>query len=102
MTPEQLEKNVHLAVKHLRSFCPEKTGNLKNNAIKFERINKSEYRIYIDESVAPYMPFTNEPWTSDYWNGKKNPNEKWFDRATEYIVEYLASINRGKAKKVGD
>ena len=102
MTPEQFEKDVHSAVKHLRSFCPEDTGNLKYDAIKYERVSKSEYKIYVDEKVAPYMPFTNEPWISPKWNGKKNPNEKWFDKAAEYIVEYLASINRGKAKKAGD
>ena len=102
MTAEQFEQDVLMAVTHLRNFCPEDTGNLKYNAIKYERVSKSEYKIYVDEKVAPYMPFTKEPWISPKWNGKKNPNEKWFDNASDYIARYFANIYSGNLKKVNN
>lgn len=67
-----------------QTFVPYDTGNLKFNAIKGIWISETTYRIYIDESVAPYMKFTQEAW------GKgKNPNEGWFDKAVEFIALYI-------------
>ena len=41
------------------------------------------------------MPYTNEPWVSPKWHGKKNPNEAWFQDAVEYIAEYIADQTNG-------
>ena len=32
------------------------------------------------------MPYTNEPWVADRWNGKKNKNEGWFEKGFEEAV----------------
>lgn len=75
----------------LQLLAPKDTGNLAINAIKlvFEGDNRAV--IYVDLSIAPYMPYTNEPWTAARWNGKPNPNEGWFDNA---IPQILAQLNR--------
>lgn len=65
------------------------TGNLKYNGIRIEKINNG-YKIYIDENIAPYMPFTNEEWVSPKWKGAKNPNEKWFDKVALSMVQVIA------------
>lgn len=42
------------------------------------------------KGIAPYMPYTNEPWISPRWNGKQNPNEGWWNDAIEFIIQYMA------------
>ena len=75
----------------LRNAAPYKTGNLRYNAIKIELIG-NVCRLYVDEEIAPYMKYTNEPWT----NGKKNPNEGWFDKAAEKIMRHIADKMGGE------
>ncbi len=84
------------AVNALRgqTFVPYDTGNLKFNSIKGIWINDSTFRIYIDESVAPYMKFTQEPWRRG-----KNPNEGWFDEAVRFIANYLTQRLGGMTKE---
>lgn len=65
------------------------TGNLKFNAIKYRWKNATTFEIYVDEDVAPYMPYTNEKWISPRWNGTPNPNEKWWENACKEIIEYI-------------
>lgn len=90
------------AVKILRDDAPKDTGNLAYNAIKYKWVNDSEFVVYVDvgdvanikvnkyiRGLAPYMPFTNEPWLSSRWNGKKNPNENWWNDAISYIIRYI-------------
>lgn len=79
--------------------APKDTWNLAVNALKLEQ-TATGYVIYIDEAIAPYMVYTEEPWTSPYWKGKKNPNEGWFKRAAEEIVSYLAQVLGGKVEVV--
>lgn len=101
MTERQFRQVCARAVRQLRRLAPKDTGNLANNAIKYEFIGNT-CKIYVDEAIAPYMPFTNEPWISPKWNGKKNPNEKWFDDAVAYIVDYITretNAQRSKVKK---
>lgn len=76
--------------RQLQSFSPIRTGNLRYNSIRLERTGEDEIRIYVDEKIAPYMPYTNEPWLSPRWNGKKNPNEAWFDNAAFKIALWIA------------
>lgn len=77
-------------------FVPYDTGNLKYNAIKGIWISENQYRIYIDESVAPYVFFTNEPWIN---RKGKNPNENWIEKAVDYIATYIAERTGGQIKR---
>ena len=86
------------AVKQLRGLAPYDTGNLAKNAIKIEFPSANECHIYVDESIAPYMPFTTRPWVSPKWRGKKNPNEGWWQAAGELIAEYIAELVGGEIK----
>lgn len=70
------------------------TGNLKYNATKMEYQGKTT-RFYIDETVAPYAPYTNEPWKSPHWHGAKNPNEGWFEEFAIRFIQELAKQLHG-------
>ena len=74
----------------LRKSAPYDTGNLSIDAVSMMFEDKNTCRIYIDEKIAPYMPYTNEPWVSQYWNGKQNPNLYWFDKCAGGAMMYLA------------
>lgn len=89
MTNHKFTSICMACVEKLRSLSPIDTGNLKYNAIRYEFVDKDTCKIYVDESIAPYMVYTNEPWISPKWNGKKNPNEKWFDKAVNSLVETI-------------
>lgn len=109
MTRQGFEKIFLQAVKELRKRAPKDTGNLAYNAIKYRWIDDRHFEIYVDtgdmgidtrvSGVAPYMPFTNEPWISPRWNGKKNPNEGWWEEAVEYILNFVAEKIKGKVDK---
>lgn len=71
------------------NWCKKSTGNLAFNAAKIETYGDSA-TIYVDEEVAPYMPYTTEKWISPKWKGHKNPNEGWFDRSSFVVAEALA------------
>lgn len=85
MTAEDFRRLCGDKVKWLRSFAPKDTGNLSMNAIRVEYPSPDVCEIYVDESIAPYMPFTELPWISPKWNGKSNPNEGWFENAAGLI-----------------
>lgn len=96
-------KQNNLAIQVLqmvKSLAPVKTGNLKFNSIRLhsrgisanekgELINRFE--ITIGGHIAPYAVYTNEPWISDKWHGKKNPNEGWIDNAVELCARFTAN-----------
>lgn len=75
------------------------TGNLAYNSITKKFTPSGNCVIFVDESIAPYMPYTNEPWLSARWKGHKNPNEGWFDRAALKIAENIAKSLEGEVKK---
>ena len=77
------------------------TGNLAFNAFTYD-IDNDELRIYVDKRIAPYMPYTNEPWISPYWNGKKNPNQGWWQRFVEEFVKRFTSKLRGTIENDND
>lgn len=81
-----------------RPMIPLDTGNMQNNATKLEQIGPNTYRIRVDSGIAPYAVYTNEPWNSPKWNGKKNPNEKWFETAAERFANELAMALNGQIK----
>lgn len=73
------------------------TGNLAFNALRYE-IRDGAVEVYVDERIAPYMPYTNEPWISPYWNGKKNPNEGWWNRFANEVILRVAIKLKGDIK----
>lgn len=97
MTYAFFEKFVNEFVKELRKEAPYDKGNLSKNAIKFT-FKGNEAEIYVDLDVAFYMIYTNEPWISPRWNGKKNPNEAWWNKKVVYILEKLAKKHRGRVE----
>lgn len=90
-----LEMAVYAAWWQVVVAAPIDTGNLAYNSIKLERTTTG-YVIYVDSAIAPYMVYTEEPWISPYWRGKKNPNEGWFKRVAEDIAEYIRQIFNGE------
>lgn len=83
------------ALHYLKSLVPKDTGNMRYNATKVENLGGGKWRLYVDETIAPYVPYTNEPWISPKWKGKKNPNEGWFERATHLVANYISARVRG-------
>lgn len=98
MTRTEWERVFKRAVTNLRkeAFVPYDTGNLKFNAIKGIWVDENTFRIYIDESVAPYVFFTNEPWIN---RKGKNPNENWIDKMVDFLVKDIAIQLKGEIKK---
>ena len=104
MTSIEFSEYVNRFAELLRNIAPRDTGNLAFNAIKIEWHGEDEAEIYVDgdgdDGIAPYMPFTNEPWVAERWNGKENPNEGWWQKAIEQIIQQLnaefGGINENK------
>ena len=82
-----------------RKQAPEDTGNLSENALKLVWIDQNTARIYIDEEIAPYMPYTNEPWVSSWWRGKQNPNLYWFDKMAQIAKMMIESATGVEASR---
>ena len=82
-------------------ITPASTGNMRFNATRVEAVDENTVKIYVDAGIAPYVVYTNEPWIALYWNGRKNPNEGWFERATQATAEYIAQKLGGKLT-IGD
>lgn len=95
MNKSEFIRRCNTLFRDLSPRSPIDTGNLRYNSMKIAFSNNgNECRIFVDEDIAPYMPYTNEPWISPKWHGKKNPNEKWFDNAAVAVIErFLAKIN---------
>ena len=77
------------AVEIVKEYSPIKTGNLRHNAITYSFVDSDTFIIEVNTSIAPYMPYTNEPWVARRWNGKKNPNEGWWEDACESIKLFI-------------
>lgn len=95
----KFEQAVFNAFWKVFNAAPKDTWNLAINALKLEG-TETGYVIYIDSAVAPYMVYTEEPWISPYWRGKKNPNEGWFARVADEVANYLAERLKGKIEVV--
>lgn len=96
MTDADFKAACELVFETIRQMAPYDTGNLARNAIKLEFVSGKVARIYVSETIAPYMPYTNEPWISPHWNGKKNPNEGWFDASADLIAQSISDLLGGK------
>lgn len=103
MSGEEFTRICYDAVEELKKRTPIDTGNMRNNAVTIEFFDGGKTcKIYVDEQIAPYVFYTNEKWISPKWNGKENPNEKWFDKASEYIVDFLTQRLSGTTEKKDD
>lgn len=94
----------------LQARAPYDTGNLAMNSI---RIDRNRGRVLIGGEIAPYAPYTNEPWeakdikrtvkkgeettTITYKRSAKNPNEGWINRAIEEALPIIQRVLSGKA-----
>lgn len=76
----------------LQARAPFDTGNLFRNGIRIV-----ENKVIIGGELAPYAVYTNEPWTSEKWDGKKNPNEGWVQRAIREALPLVQRVLEGKA-----
>lgn len=99
MTTAQIERALYLQVAWLKSVAPYDKGNLSDSAINLERTGIREWRVYVDQKVAPYMPYTNEPWLSTKWKGHQNPNEQWWNKAIQEFMRRLARSLGGELKR---
>ena len=95
MTRQEFATLCMKAVRIVRERCPRDTGNLRSNGVNYAW-DGDDFIIYVDEEKAPYMPYTNEPWISPKWNGKKNPNEAWWKDATELVKEFIMQELNGE------
>lgn len=69
-----------------QTCTPIDTGNLRYNAVQSRFSGQKSCEIYVNTDIAPYMPYTNEQWTSPKWHGKTNPNQGWFKKAIETAI----------------
>ena len=113
MTEEVFKELCEKITEEMRRLAPKDTGNLAYNAIQMKMNSANECEIsvsgnsikslndgsYIKFGIAPYMPFTNEKWISPKWNGRKNPNEGWFEKAVQNACEMIAKKYEGVVKK---
>ena len=83
-------------LKRLKEFAPKDTGNLAFNSLVKANKNGNTVEIYVNTEIAPYMPYTNEPWISPKWNGKNNPNEVWWNDAIVLILHEVAQVFKGE------
>lgn len=99
MTDGQFYSMCYFAYMQMKDQAPFDTGNLYNS-IKFTMYKSGKTaKIYVS-AQAPYMPYTNEPWVSSYWKGKKNPNLYWWDNAITGVFMYLARTFGGDIERV--
>jgi hypothetical protein len=99
MTDTEFQTFLNRFVKNFKPLTPIDTGNLRNNSVKLIFTSPTRAAVYVDTKVAPYMPFTDLPWISSRWGGKKNPNEGWFERAVEQALNKTAKSMKGRIKK---
>lgn len=92
MTDSEFEEYVYTFCDLFRLTAPVDTGNLAFNSIKAKFSSPTRAVVYVDIKVAPYMPYTNEPWISPRRKGKKNPNEKWFERGIEQALNMANKV----------
>ena len=110
MTSSEFIKLCQECEEMLRAAAPYDTGNLRYHAIKIEFPDANTCRLYVDEKIAPYMKYTNEPWDQklismgNFRKGEtvtrlrtwRNPNQGWWERAVQQIAEHVAQRVKGE------
>ncbi len=94
MTRVQFARFIESIVRELRKVAPRDTGNLADNAIVYW-YEGDKAIIEVKTNIAPYMPYTNEPWVSPRWNGKKNPNEAWWQTRVPIVLNKVVKRYNG-------
>lgn len=98
MTRQDIINMAISVVEAMRSeYVPIHTGNLAYNALVYD-VQGDQFIIRVDPAIAPYVPYTNEPWLSDKWHGKQNPNEGWWQRFAEEFAKMLATKLKGELR----
>ena len=98
MTKQEVVDIAICIVNEMRAeYVPRETGNMAFNALSYN-VEKDILDITINPNIAPYVPYTNEPWLSDKWHGKKNPNEGWWQRFVEEFTNRLTIRLKGERK----
>ena len=69
---------------------PIKTGNLRYNATKYERLNHNRATIRIDLAVAPYARYIDQP-------GYRTHG--WFDKFRNTYIQELQKATGARRKK---
>lgn len=96
MTRQDIINTAISVVEDMRAdYVPRRTGNLAYNALVYD-VQGDQFIVRVDPAIAPYMPYTNEPWLSPKWHGKQNPNEGWWQRFVEEFTRRLALKLRGE------
>lgn len=78
------------------------TGNMAYNALqsRFKTLKTGfKAEIYINDKIAPYVYYTNEPWKSPKWKGHKNPNQGWVENGVNQIVNFIVKEVNGQKGK---
>lgn len=98
MTTEEIARLANRAYWIVFYSTPIDTGNLRFNALRIKQTFPDVWEIYVDSDkdtgIAPYMVYTNEPWTSPKWGGKQNPNEGWWDKVAKEVYNELKKLLR--------
>lgn len=87
-----------LLVMVLKVEAPYDTGRLSQKGIRM--VDDSEgMHLRVghdsDREFADYAIYTEEPWVSPKWNGKKNPNEGWIERAIMRAKPMIEDVYKG-------
>ena len=98
MTKQEVINAAISVVEQLKiELVPYDTGNMALHALRYE-ITPDMVDITVDPEIAPYVPYTNEPWLSERWHGKQNPNEGWWNRFAEEFAKRLTTKLRGELR----
>lgn len=98
MTKRSLIKLTLIAKEEIKRWCPRDTGNLEDNGVNDVMLTDRKSMVYVDQSIAPYMYYTNEEWT---WRPDKvNPNLHWWNHACEMAIDLIATFTGGKLERV--
>lgn len=93
-----LEQKIELCAKivenSLKIYAPKDTGNLSINGIRSVFVD-GVWTVVVGGEPAPYAVFTNEPWESGAWRGKRNPNQGWIMEAIDAVKPTLIGIFQG-------
>lgn len=85
---------------YMKQPAPRESGNLEDNAILLNMPSVQKGVIFVDQNIAPYMPYTNEIWLSPRWRGAKNPNEEWWNYDCEITIKKIADMLGGEIRRL--
>ena len=99
------ESIMNAALELMRDIAPKDTENLADNGLLLKDLGDGKWRIYVDNSIAPYMPYTNEQWVDEKWRNKKtgemhkNPNEGWWHVACQEAIRLIGNRLKGTIRQ---